>query len=147
MHALIKPQPQVARLGGPMLITNPADPTGELIARRIRPTTGSGHELAMNNKFTGEVSGTLLGPDGQPVSGVTVKIFATREAVARGEKPLVSATTDERGEFVFPDVPAGNNLLLVCTATKPQPLTAEVTIPQVSENQPADLGTIRLSAR
>jgi RNA polymerase sigma factor (sigma-70 family) len=147
MHALIKPQPQLARLGGPMPVTNPADPTGELLPSRARPLAGSGHELAMSHEFTGEVSGTLLGPDGQPVSGAAVKIFASRDAFERGAKPLVSASSDERGEFVFPDVPAGSDLLLVCTAAQPQPLSGQVTIPTVSDNQPADLGLIRLGAR
>lgn len=138
--------------GGPVPMTNPADPTGDLLPHPTRPrplpsTARSGNLAMVSTELTGEVSGKIVSPDGQPLAGATVKIFASHDAFTRGEKELLSTASDEKGEFAFADVPDGSDLFLECSATKPEPMIGEVTIPIVSDDKPADLGTIRLRKR
>jgi protocatechuate 3,4-dioxygenase beta subunit len=70
---------------------------------------------------TGTIKGTVVGADGKPAAGVTVKLFAKTEkggdkaapAAADGggkrakRVAVAEATTNDKGEFTMNNVPAG----------------------------------------
>ncbi len=71
----------------------------------------------------GSVSGTVSGPDGEPLEGVKVRVFVL---YAEGEAPLGAwfegwdgapqALTDERGQFTIGDLPRGQKVALAAEA-------------------------------
>jgi len=144
------PKPSPAVHGGAVVMANPADPTGDLLPRRAPRAHPSSTRMGgkaidqMTTSFTGEVGGKVVGPDGQPVPGATIRIFASRSAFDRGEKELLSVTTDDRGTFTLPDIPAGTDLFLDCVTTKPELLSGQLTVGEVVENQRTDLDPVRL---
>jgi hypothetical protein len=94
---------------------------------------------------TGYLTGTLIGPDGQPVSDADLNIYSANEPPKHIEED--SATTDEKGRFKFAVLPGdyviGFNTFWVSSPKAPYPPTyypstqqrTEAKVLSVAENQ------------
>lgn len=115
-------------------------PTADLAYNTTYTVTVTGKDIAGNSMsktwtFTttnlGGLSGTVTGPDGSPVGGVTVTL-------SNG----MTATTDSEGRFAFTDVEAGNYALTVSGSSY---ATATQTV-TVSPGEDSVLETVSLQA-
>ena len=89
--------------------------------RRVYTNTPDARRVVLRLPRGSVITGTVLGPDGEPAPNIVVSVLVSRFDPNRGERELIavqtaSSTTDDRGVYRIFGLPAGSYLL------KAQPL-------------------------
>lgn len=121
-----------------------------LLAATGCPATQVGTSLSMRGALDGVsqtiplISGRLLDPQGNPVSGATIRAYSAPYRVAGATpptQPAVVATTDEDGGFVLTDPPKGSIAVEAREAGSRKALKTGIAIAQGTQ---LELGTLTL---
>ncbi|WP_239989300.1 carboxypeptidase-like regulatory domain-containing protein [Corallococcus macrosporus] len=108
------------------------DADGDGIADGVREPDSVTVVTPANPK--GTVSGQVLSTDLRPLGGVTVEMTIGSSAEA------VSASTDDKGNFTYTNVPAGSNVLLTFSMAGYATLRATAQVPSSAGNVPINNG-------
>ncbi|AEI63165.1 putative lipoprotein [Corallococcus macrosporus] len=108
------------------------DADGDGIADGVREPDSVTVVTPANPK--GTVSGQVLSTDLRPLGGVTVEM-----TIGSSAEP-VSASTDDKGNFTYTNVPAGSNVLLTFSMAGYATLRATAQVPSSAGNVPINNG-------
>ncbi|MBU8895835.1 carboxypeptidase regulatory-like domain-containing protein [Corallococcus sp. H22C18031201] len=117
---------------------DPTDANGDGIADGIRDPNNVSVVVPATPK--GTVSGQVLDSRYSPLDGVTVSMTIGSSAQPK------TAATDSTGNFVFPDVPGGAQVLLTFTRNGYAPLRTAATVPSTAGNVPLNNGNANIGA-
>jgi RNA polymerase sigma factor (sigma-70 family) len=95
--------------------------------------------------MTGQITGTVLDPRRRTLEGVTVRIYESQSAAARGRAPVANARTDSKGEFHVESLAPREGYFIVCVIERPEFLFARKSA-VVNAGEVTRLGEIVLQA-
>ncbi len=78
-----------------------------------------GVNFAVRLAPTGRINGSLIGPDGLPVSGIAVQLTSRNRVPVIGAPNASRAISDREGKFIIAGVPPGTYALIVSHAAPP----------------------------